>query len=52
MLPVFVPTESKIELIRMLKASGFKRLETASFVSPKHVPQMADAAATLRAGPN
>ena len=47
MLPLFVPTESKIELIRMLKEAGFARIETASFVSPKHVPQMADAAKTL-----
>ena len=39
----FVPTEQKKELIRRLANSGIKRIETASFVHPKIVPQMADA---------
>ena len=43
MLPNFVPTEDKVKLIRLLKSAGFKRIETVSFVSPKYVPQMADA---------
>ncbi|PSC03838.1 hydroxymethylglutaryl-CoA lyase [Alsobacter soli] len=38
----FVPTATKIELIRKVLAAGVKRLEIGSFVSPKHVPQMAD----------
>jgi hydroxymethylglutaryl-CoA lyase len=38
----FIPTESKVELIRRILAAGFKRLELGSFVSPKHVPQMRD----------
>jgi len=41
-IPVFVPTETKIELIRRLVAAGFKRLELGSFASPKAIPQMAD----------
>lgn len=39
----FVPTEQKIELIRQLHEVGFQRIETASFVHPKVIPQMADA---------
>lgn len=39
-----LPTESKVELIRRLAAAGIERLEATSFVSPKRVPQMADAA--------
>ena len=43
MLPNFVPTSDKVKLIEMLKDTGLKRIEAVSFVSPKHVPQMADA---------
>jgi hydroxymethylglutaryl-CoA lyase len=39
----FVPTEKKIELIDRLSACGFQKIEATSFVSPKWVPQMADA---------
>lgn len=39
----FVPTEQKIELIRQLHEAGFHRIESASFVHPKVVPQMKDA---------
>lgn len=39
----FVPTEEKKRLIQELQAVGFRRIETASFVHPKIVPQMADA---------
>jgi hydroxymethylglutaryl-CoA lyase len=42
-LPNFVPTADKIKLINLAKDAGFKRIETVSFVSPKYVPQMADA---------
>lgn len=38
----FVPTETKIRLIRALVAAGFKRMEIGSFVSPKAIPQMRD----------
>lgn len=39
-----VPTASKVELIRRLVACGHRCVEATSFVSPKWVPQMADAA--------
>ncbi|MFY3793038.1 hydroxymethylglutaryl-CoA lyase [Ureibacillus sp. MALMAid1270] len=39
----FVATEDKKVLIQRLAESGFQRIETASFVHPKIVPQMADA---------
>lgn len=49
MLPAFVPTADKIKLINLAKDAGFKRIEAVSFVSPKHVPQMADAGEILAA---
>ena len=48
MLPNFVPTADKIKLINLAKDAGFKRIEAVSFVSPKHVPQMADASEILQ----
>lgn len=39
-----VPTAGKVELIEGLVAAGATRIEATSFVSPKWVPQMADAA--------
>jgi hydroxymethylglutaryl-CoA lyase len=39
-----VPTADKIRLIDALSRTGLERIETVSFVSPKAVPQMADAA--------
>lgn len=41
---VFVATTDKRELIRRLAASGLRTIEATAFVSPKWVPQMADAA--------
>ena len=38
-----VPTPGKISLIEALIGAGIKRLEAASFVSPKAIPQLADA---------
>ncbi len=38
-----VSTADKVELIRRAIAAGAKRIEVASFVNPKRVPQMADA---------
>src|SRR5262245_22921478 len=38
----FIPTERKIALIEELAATGVKRMEIGSFVSPKALPQMAD----------
>jgi len=43
----FVPTETKIELVNRLARAGIVNVESTSFVSPKWVPQMADAAALL-----
>ena len=45
--PGFVPTATKVALIDLLSATGLTRIEAASFVSPKWVPQMADAAAVM-----
>jgi hydroxymethylglutaryl-CoA lyase len=41
-LPDFIPTEEKAEYLRELLAVGFKHIDAVSFVSPKHVKQMAD----------
>ncbi|XP_038905646.1 hydroxymethylglutaryl-CoA lyase, mitochondrial-like [Benincasa hispida] len=38
-----VPTAVKVELIKMLVSSGLPIVEATSFVSPKWVPQLADA---------
>ena len=43
----FVATELKIELINRLAKAGLQNVESTSFVSPKWVPQMADAAAVM-----
>jgi hydroxymethylglutaryl-CoA lyase len=40
----FVPTETKIALVDRLARAGIANVEATSFVSPKWVPQMADAA--------
>ena len=40
-------TEQKVSLINKAVAAGIKRLEVASFVHPKLVPQMADAEAVV-----
>ncbi|GBF30130.1 (R)-citramalyl-CoA lyase [bacterium MnTg04] len=42
-----LPTAIKVELINRLIDSGLRRLEVASFVNPKKVPQMADAEAVI-----
>lgn len=39
----FVPTDAKIAFVNALAAAGFPEVETSSFVSPKWVPQLADA---------
>src|SRR5579864_6622743 len=43
-----VATEKKAEFIRLLAAAGLKDIEVASFVHPKWVPQLADAAELIR----
>jgi len=42
--PAFISSEDKIALTQALAGAGLRRIECASFVSPKWVPQMADAA--------
>ena len=42
-----VPAAIKIELVQRLLAAGLKEIEVTSFVSPKWVPQMADAAQVM-----
>lgn len=42
-----IPTAEKVALIDLLSGAGFRRIEVASFVSPKWVPQMADSAAVM-----
>ena len=42
-----IPISEKIALVDCLSKAGFKRIEVASFVSPKWVPQMADSAVVL-----
>ena len=42
-----IATADKVVLVDQLSACGFKRMEVASFVSPKWVPQMADSADVL-----
>ncbi len=40
----FVPTADKIQLIDALSATGLARIEATSFVSPKAIPHLRDAA--------
>ena len=42
-----IPAADKIALVNLLSSIGFRRIEVTSFVSPKWVPQMADAAEVL-----
>ncbi|MBU3258507.1 hydroxymethylglutaryl-CoA lyase [Roseovarius sp. PS-C2] len=42
-----IPTADKVALVDCLSGAGFRRIEVASFVSPKWVPQMADSADVL-----
>ena len=45
--PEILPTDSKVEFISKAIEAGIRRLEVASFVHPKRVPQMADAEALI-----
>ena len=42
-----IPVSEKIALVDMLSRAGFSRIEVASFVSPKWVPQMAGSGEVL-----
>jgi hydroxymethylglutaryl-CoA lyase len=50
--PVIVSTTHKLEIAHALIAAGIKRIEAASFVNPKRVPQMADAAEVISSLPH
>jgi hydroxymethylglutaryl-CoA lyase len=41
-LTEIIPTETKVEYLLALAAAGVKHIDAVSFVSPKHVRQMAD----------
>lgn len=45
--PGVIATARKVALVDTLSRVGFRRIEVASFVSPKWVPQMADSAEVL-----
>ncbi|MEP2642041.1 hydroxymethylglutaryl-CoA lyase [Roseobacter sp.] len=42
--PRDIPVDAKVALVDCLSRAGFRRIEAASFVSPKWVPQMAGSA--------
>jgi hypothetical protein len=46
-LETFVPTATKIELLNAFVRAGLRRIEATSFVSPRAVPQLADAAEVI-----
>jgi hydroxymethylglutaryl-CoA lyase len=50
--PEVIATDVKVELIGRLIDAGVRRVEVASFVNPKRVPQMADAEAVLGSLPS
>jgi hydroxymethylglutaryl-CoA lyase len=41
-LQEFIPTDYKAEYLKQLVLAGFRHIDAVSFVSPKHVKQMAD----------
>jgi len=45
----FIPTEIKVEVVNAVARAGIRKIETSSFVSPKAVPQLADAAEVFTA---
>jgi hydroxymethylglutaryl-CoA lyase len=47
--PQFIPTDQKIETVNLLARAGMPRIEVTSFVSPKVVPQLRDAAEVMAA---
>ncbi len=50
-VPGFLPTERKLQLVDALIAAGLHEIEVTSFVHPKAVPQLADAEALVAALP-
>jgi hydroxymethylglutaryl-CoA lyase len=47
-LAEIIPTETKVEYLLQLASAGFKHIDAVSFVSPKHVRQMADSEDVMR----
>jgi hydroxymethylglutaryl-CoA lyase len=47
-LPNFIPTADKIRVIESLIQAGIRRMEVTSFMHPRAVPQMRDAAEVMR----
>jgi hydroxymethylglutaryl-CoA lyase len=45
--PKFIPTETKAQVLNALIDAGVSSFETTSFVSPRAVPQMADASEVM-----
>ena len=45
--PDWIPTETKIEVVNRLSATGIPKIEVTSFVSPKAVPALKDAEAVM-----
>lgn len=49
--PEFVPTKRKLEVIEAMIKAGMTEIESTSFVNPKAIPQMRDAAEVMKAVP-
>ena len=47
-LPEMIPTDRKAEYLKELVLAGFKHIDAVSFVSPKHVKQMADSEEVMK----
>jgi hydroxymethylglutaryl-CoA lyase len=47
-LAEIIPIETKVEYLLKLASAGFKHIDAVSFVSPKHVRQMADSEDVMR----
>lgn len=47
-LSEIIPTEEKVEIIDQLLDCGYKQMEVTSFVHPRAIPQLQDAAAVLQ----
>jgi hydroxymethylglutaryl-CoA lyase len=43
-----IPTAEKVQYLSRLMTLGFRHIDAVSFVSPKHVPQMADSEAVMQ----
>lgn len=43
-----IPTDEKVKYLASLVSLGFRHIDAVSFVSPKHVPQMADSESVMQ----